>query len=187
MKKRLLFILLAGALAGTAVPVSATDIDSMTLEELKEAYKELETKYNALLEESGESSAETASKNVDTNFEYSADGYTYKYLKNQVETIDGTDYVYVFFEYTNDSGQTATPYYSLTTKAFQNGVEIQSYMSIDDPISEANTTFKDVQTGSTTDIAIKFELVDDSPVSIEIQPMVSWGEVEIGEFTFDLK
>ena len=79
------------------------------------------------------------------------------------------------------------PYYSLTTKAFQNGVEIQSYMSIDDSISEANTTFKDVQTGSTVDIAIKFELVDDSPVSIEMQPMVSWGDVEIGEFSFDLE
>ena len=188
MKKRLLFILFASALAvGTDASVAAAAIDSMTFDELKEAYKELEAKYNALLKESEESSVETDSKNTDTKFEYSADGYTYKYLKNQVETIDGTDYVYVFFEYTNDSGQTAMPYYSLTTKAFQNGVEIQSYMSIDDSISEANTTFKDVQTGSTVDIAIKFELVDDSPVSIEMQPMVSWGDVEIGEFSFDLE
>ena len=187
MKKRLLSVLLASALIGAAIPASAADIDSMTLEELKEAYKELETKYNALLEESGAAETETELGSVETDFEYSADGYTYKYLKNQIETIDGTDYVYVFFEYTNDSGQSAMPYYSLTTKAFQNGVEIQSYMSIDDPIPEANTAFKDVQTGTTTDIAIKFELVDDSPVSIEIQPMVSWGDIEIGEFTFDLE
>lgn len=192
MKKKLFIALLVGCLATSPITVSAsenTDISSMTLEELQQAYQELEAKYNALLEKStnGSDTENSAAEITDADFEYSADGYTYKYLKNQVETIDGTDYVYVFFEYTNDSGQSTMPYYSLSTKAYQNGVEIQSYMSIDDPIPEANTAFKDVQTGTTTNIAIKYELTDNSPVSIELKPMVSWGDTEIGEYTFNLE
>ena len=59
-------------------------------------------------------------------------------------------------------------------------------MSINDGVPEADTAFKEVKDGTTTDIAYKFELSDDSPVSLEIQPMVSWGDTEIGELTFEL-
>ena len=187
MKKRLLSVLLASALIGAAIPASAADIDSMTLEELKEAYKELETKYNALLEESGAAETETELGSVETDFEYSADGYTYKYLKNQVETIDGTDYVYVFFEYTNDSGQSAMPYYSLAVQAYQNGVELNSGSVYDTGIPEADNTMKSVQNGTTIEVAFPFELADKSQVSIEVRPMVIIGDMEIGEYTFDLE
>lgn len=62
MNKRLLFILFTSALAvGTATSVSAADIDSMTFEELKEAYKELETKYNALISEENSNAASSNS------------------------------------------------------------------------------------------------------------------------------
>lgn len=48
-------------------------------------------------------------------------------------------------------------------------------------------TLKNIQSGTTVEVAFPFELTDSSPVSIEIQPMVSRGDVEIGEYTFDLE
>lgn len=48
MKKKFLLTLLALSLIGA--PVSAADIDGMTLEELKAAYTELLEKYNALID-----------------------------------------------------------------------------------------------------------------------------------------
>lgn len=185
MKKKIAILLVSGLLCCNATPVMASDVDSMSLEELKEAYKELESKYNELLAQTTEPQSD-AEAEVASDFQYSQDGFTYKYLKNEVKTIDGSDYVYIFFEYTNDSGETSTPYYSLATTAYQNGVQIDSYISIQDGVPEADVAFKEVKTGTTVDIALKFALSDDSPVSVEISPMLTYGDTEIGEFTFDL-
>lgn len=179
-------MILASCLILAPMTTYAEDIDvyEMSLEELQNAYLELQEKYNALLSESHESNPIIDAANLD--FEYTAEGFTYKYLNNEVKEIDGTNYVFVFFEYTNNSGETAMPYYSLTVSAFQNGIEMESYMSIDDGVPEADIAFKEIKTGTTTNIAYKFELSNNSPVSVEIQPMVSWGDTEIGEFTFEL-
>ena len=184
MKKKIISLLLTGCLVMCPFVSSAQDVDisNMTLEELQQAYLELQQKYDELLSKSSVSSE----PETDYDFEYSAEGFTYKYLKNEVKNIGGSNYVFVFFEYTNNSNDTAIPYYSLVVSAFQNGVEISSYMSIDDGVPEADVAYKEVKSGTTTNVAFKFELSDESPVSIEIQPMVSFGDVEIGEFTIDL-
>lgn len=174
-----MLILLSTALMLSSMPVYAADIDSMTFEELKEAYLELEEKYNSLI---GEETSNTESD----GFSYSAEGFTYKYLKNEVKNIDGTDYVFVFFEYTNDSGESSIPCYSLTVTAFQNGIEIDSFMSMSDGIPEAERAFKEIKNGTTTDIALKFELSDDSPIELEISPMIVFGDTPIGEYKFEL-
>lgn len=183
MKKRILNLILAGAIVFSPLYASAesTDISGMTLDELQKAYVELEAKYNSLLEKSGETEIETVS-----DFEYEADGHTFKYLKNEVAEKDGEEFVYVFFEYTNDSGESTTPYYALSVNAYQNGVQIDPYISYDEPFEEADTAYKDIKSGTTVDIALKFLLSDDSPVSIEISPYVMWGEMKAGEFTFEL-
>ena len=88
--------------------------------------------------------------------------------------------VFVFFEYTNDSGETSVPYYSLITTAFQDGIEINSYISMGDGVPEAEKAFKEIKSGTTTEIALKFELSDDSPVELEIRPMLLIGDEPIG-------
>lgn len=183
MKKKLLVLTTVGITSCFSTIGHAADINNMTFDELKQAYIELEEKYNTLL---GESEMEAENVRSDTIFSYSAEGFTYKYLKNEMKTIDGTDFVFVYFEFTNDSGNTTSPYYSLTSRAFQNGVEIESYMSFDEGVPEAETAFKEVKTGTTVDIAFKYELADDSPVSIEISPMFITDGIEIGEFEFEL-
>lgn len=50
MRKKFVAVLLCGIFS-VAVPAYAADIDSMTLDELKESYRELENKYDALLGE----------------------------------------------------------------------------------------------------------------------------------------
>lgn len=48
MKKKLLITIATGMLCFSSIPASAADIDSMSVEELKDAYRELEAKYNSL-------------------------------------------------------------------------------------------------------------------------------------------
>lgn len=187
MKKRLIAMALISCLMCTPITTYAEEVNvyEMSLEELQNAYLELQEKYNALLSESGETNA-TAGTTAEHDFEYTAKGFTYKYLNNEVKEVNGTNYVFVFFEYTNNSGETSTPYYSLTVSAFQNGIAMQSYISINDEVPEAELAFKEIKTGTTANIAYKFELSDDSPISLEIHPMFSFGDTEIGEFTFEL-
>lgn len=66
MKKKLLVALTTGMFCFSSVYVSAADIDNMSLEELKDAYRELEAKYNAIvgtenIEEVSESTEEMPS------------------------------------------------------------------------------------------------------------------------------
>lgn len=183
MKKKTLFMIPAIALTAFSMNAYAADIENMTLEELKAAYMELEAKYNELA--AGESSSEDTEGSGE-DFVYSCEGFTYKYLKNEIKNIDGIDYLYVFFDYTNDSGETSVPYYSLTVSAFQEGIEMTPYASFDEGIPEADKAFKEIKTGTTTDIALKYELYSDAPVSLEISPMITFGDEEIGEYEFEL-
>lgn len=188
MKKKLVSIVLASLLVSSSFAVCAVDIDSMNIDELKTAYQELEEKYNKLLEEK-ETETETQSMeetSSDIDFEYSADGYTYKYLKNEVETINGEDYVHIYFDYTNGSEQSNTPFYSLFITAYQNGVELESGSVFETGVTEVDNTMKNVQSGTTLTVAYPYKLNDTSPVSIEIKPMISFGDVEIGKLEFDL-
>lgn len=124
----------------------------------------------------------------DGAFSYTQEGHTYKYLDNEIINDDANGKrVVIYFEYTNDSGQTTTPANALTVSAFQNGVELDGIMpGYDNAIPEADTAYKDVQSGTTVNIALIYTLSDESDVSLEISPMFYSNMTEIGKYTFSL-
>lgn len=178
--------MIASLICCQSLPVYATDIDNMTLDELKTAYLELEEKYNALLGQSELTEQEQVS---DSEFVYSTDDYTYKFLKHEVRTSDDKDYLIIYFDFTNNSGHSTMPFYSdLNVKAFQNGVSLTQCMSntYSDTVPEEDIAFKNIQDGTTVTIALRYILSDNSAISLEINPMIIWDNTEIGKYTFEL-
>lgn len=123
-----------------------------------------------------------------SDFLYEQNGYTYKYLKSEV--VNDSSWgksVYVYFEFTNKSGQTCQPASALTITAFQNGVELDYVMPGYENIpEESNNAYKQVQDGTTLNIALLYVLSDDSDVSLEIKPAFYNQDTEIGKYTFEL-
>lgn len=189
MKRKILFLIVASLISCQPLPIfaNAADIDSMTLDELKAAYLELEEKYNVLLGQSELTEQEQVSN---SDFVYATDDYTYKFLKHEVKiSDDDKDYLFIYFEFTNNSGHSTTPFYTdLNVKAFQNGVSLTQCISnlYSDTVPEEDIAFKNIQDGTTVTIALRYILSDDSAVSLEINPMIIWDDTEIGKYTFEL-
>lgn len=99
-------------------------------------------------------------------------GFTFEYLSNELITKDDGEYVILYFNYTNNSGQTSTPYYSLGVAAFQNGIRLQSYMFLHSENEALDLAYTEIQDGTTVEIGIPFQVKDHSDVSIEIGPMM---------------
>ena len=99
-------------------------------------------------------------------------GFTFEYLSNELYTRDDGEYVILHFNYTNNSGQTSTPYYSLNVNAFQNGVRLQSSMLFQSGIEAVELAFTEIQDGTTVEIGIPFQVKDHSDISMEIGPMM---------------
>lgn len=156
------------------------------------AMNEWESKYSYaqdLTFELSYSSPEKQEETSATEFSYENSGYTFKYLKNEVfkDPSSDSELVAVYFEYTNNSGQTTRPAGSLNVKAFQNGVEMDwTIPSYDMNMKEADMAFKDVQNGATVDIALLYRLSDESDVSLEINPSFYSDQTDVGEYTFKL-
>lgn len=82
--------------------------------------------------------------------------------------FDQYDCIVVYTQYTNESGETATPADWVDVKAFQNGVELTILVPTGEKTNGYVQCDTSVQSGATTDVAWIFQLDDESDVSIEI-------------------
>ena len=183
MKKKILCLMLCGMMAVSPISVYADEKDDR-IAELEAQVAELESE----LSEMKEKYEKNEKENEAGDFAYTQDGYTYKYLKNEIiEDNTNGKRVVIYFEYTNESGQTTSPANALNIRAFQNGIELNWMMpDFNNSIPEADVAFKDIQSGTTTDIAMIYTISDESDVSIEISPMFYTDTTEIGKYTFAL-
>lgn len=118
---------------------------------------------------------------------YSADGFTFTYLKNEIYTAsDGTEYALVYYEFTNDSGNTVSPYWSLSTRAFQNGIQLTAATLFGTDIRELELAETQIRTGTTVTIALAYKLDDHSNLILEISPMMISADTPIFEKEIEL-
>jgi hypothetical protein len=175
MKRKLILgMLIVSMAAPSAVYADAKDD---RIAELEAQISELQEELNSLT-------------TGDSDFEYTADGYTFKYLKSEVVNDSSWgDCVYVYFNFTNGSGSSCSPSSSLLIRAFQNGVEIESVSPgyNDNAPVENDNLYKQIQDGASVDIALLFKLDDDSDVSLELSPYFTDQDSVIGEYTFSLE
>lgn len=112
--------------------------------------------------------------------------YTVSILNHELtEDYEGNPAIRVYFDFTNNSEDTASFYIATSVKAFQNGIELETAVCIDDVEADDNN-LKDIKQGATLQCTRIFLLDDDSsPVEIEASELISWDDKMLVK-TFDI-
>lgn len=90
------------------------------------------------------------------------------------QDYEGSPIIVINYDFTNNSSENATPLWSIGTKAFQDGVELETAIVMDDTIYNAETAQKEIQAGVTLEnCQIAYVLTSTSPVEFEVSEFVS--------------
>ena len=101
-----------------------------------------------------------------------------------VDEYDGGDVLVVSYTWTNNSDEACAFDLSVSTKAFQDGVELKpAFVSGDDFDTMAKSL--DIQPGTTQQVWEAYALGSDSDVTVEVSEM--WGGRSFGDKTFSVK
>ena len=94
--------------------------------------------------------------------------HTMTFIESKDVVIDEQTYIGLFYDYTNNSGETVLPADAINVKAFQNGVELVVTVFTGQETEGAIQCDTSVQDGTTARVVWLFVRVDDSPVSVEM-------------------
>jgi len=94
--------------------------------------------------------------------------FTVKILKSEViKDASKKPALRVYFEFTNNSDKNASFVFTISAKAFQNGVELQPAFVMN-PIPEDNNIISEIKPGITIKCSQLFSLKDKTPVEMEV-------------------
>lgn len=93
--------------------------------------------------------------------------HTLSFVEGKTVMVDEQEYIAVFCDYTNNSGETCLPCDGINVKAFQNGKELTVIVYTGQKTEGAIQCDTSVQTGTTARVVWLFEGQDDSEVSVE--------------------
>lgn len=98
--------------------------------------------------------------------------HTLTYERGELTTtkINGEDVpsIYVYTEYTNDSGESVLPADWVSVKVYQNGIEQPVFVMTGDKVGEYIQCDTSVQTGVTAKVVWTFYREDESEVTVEL-------------------
>lgn len=134
---------------------------------------------------------ETVVEDIEENKEEQRISFTYDDL--QVEFIEGKieenrtgdACLVLYFDFTNNDDDNNSYFYSFTTTAFQDGIELEN--SLWEVNEETKNCKKEIQPGTTVRIAKAFVLTENrNSVNVEIEPFSIWNNKKLLKFTIDL-
>ena len=132
--------------------------------------------------------AETPAEPVRTNPAILGD-YTVE-IESATITQDyaGDPAVVITYSWTNNSSETTSPLFSVSTAVFQDGVGLESALITDDSVYDSNMRTADVRPGTTIEVQEAFSLYNTtSPIEVEITESFTLGTpLEIAYMTFTL-
>lgn len=118
---------------------------------------------------------------------YSNDDFEAKYIShNIVKDYQDKDCIRLVYEYTNKEEDSQSFMFATNVKAFQNGVELKTAITMGDDEEEDNS-LKEIKNGVTIEVARIFVLSDDSDVTVEISPLVSFDKSDKIETVYSVK
>ena len=187
MKKKLLSALLCASFIFVSAPVYADEITDK-IADIESRISQLENEVDELKTQLiGEPSEQANTSESQSEFSFTSEGHTFTYLKNEVgPNHEGKDRVIIYFDYTNNTGETYCPGFALSINAFQNGISLDSAGWLGSGITEEENFYKEIKDGTTLQVAIGFTLQDYSQINLEISPLFMTNDTEIGEYTFEL-
>lgn len=116
--------------------------------------------------------AETTNENEDNTFD--CDDFTATYISHSVEKdYEGNPTLKVVFEYTNKSNETQSFIFQSKIQVFQNGVELDTAISLDDD-KEYENAYKDIKPNATVTVARLFKLEDQSNIEMEVSELLDF-------------
>lgn len=134
------------------------------------------------------STAETPAEPVRTNPAVLGD-YTVE-IESATITQDyaGDPAVVITYSWTNNSSETTSPLFSVSTAVFQDGVGLESALITDDSVYDSSMHMADVRPGTTIEVQEAFSLYNTtSPIEVEITESFTLGNpLEIAYMTFTL-
>lgn len=89
--------------------------------------------------------------------------------------FQGKPALYYYYTFTNTSSNNQSAAFSASIKAFQNGVESSTAISLEGR-PEIQNYLKEVQPGGTINVCQVYELTDTSDVTIEAEVLISFGD-----------
>ncbi len=101
---------------------------------------------------------------------------TYERGELTITEINGEDVpsIYIYTEYTNDSGETALPADWVSVKVFQHGIEQPVFVMTGDKVGEYVQCDTGIQTGTTAKVVWTFYREDESEVTVELSDGTSY-------------
>ena len=111
-------------------------------------------------------------------------------IKSATITQDyaGNPAVVIAYSWTNHSNETTSPFFTVATSVFQDGVGLDSAIIMDDSVYDSSMRTADVRPGTTIEVQEAFELKNtNSPIEVEITEAFLWEDpTEIAYVQFTL-
>lgn len=102
------------------------------------------------------------------------------------EDYEGKDSLVVNFTFTNNSDEDANFMFATQAKAFQDGIELESAILLDNTANIDNA-LKDVKPGATIEVAGAYVLDGTSDVTVEVTELISFDDTLLASETFSVK
>jgi hypothetical protein len=103
----------------------------------------------------------------------------------QTEDYEGNPALVVTFTFTNNSDDDANFMFAVSPKAFQDGVELESAILLNDDFDMENA-LKDVKPGVSLDVQWAYVLDGSSDVTVEVTELISFDDTVLATKTFSV-
>ena len=127
--------------------------------------------------ESTEVTTTPAATSTETTTETEEEEVSYEFLRHELTTdFEGNPAIWIYSRVTNVSSETILANCIAYPALFQNGVELEiatPNVADMEKVEYKNST-KDIQPGTTIEIAQIYKLSDDSTITIEINNLLDW-------------
>ena len=98
----------------------------------------------------------------------------------------GKPAILIGFSFTNNSEENESVMFALSYKAYQNGVQLDSAIIMDNSVYNADDLMKDVQPGASIDVVAAYSLSSETaPVEFEVEEIISFSDEMLGK-TFEI-
>ncbi|WP_051226347.1 DUF5067 domain-containing protein [Butyrivibrio sp. MC2013] len=153
--------------------------DAEEIEEASEAEEEAESVEDEAPEE--EESATTSDEGDLGDYHVKINDATFG------EDYEGNPMIVIHYDFTNNSDEAQSALWSLSSKAYQDGIELDTAIALDDDMYDAGISQKEIKPGVTIeDCQEAYTLTSDSPVEFEMSELISFSDEKL-EKTFEVK
>jgi hypothetical protein len=104
----------------------------------------------------------------------------------QIEDYEGKPALVVNYTFTNNSDEDANFMFATMPKAFQDGVELETGITMDDSV-ETSDSLKDIKPGATIQVQSVYLLDSKSDVTVEVTELISFDDTMLATKTFSVK